>query len=58
MRNVAFSIMLIALALLQIAVVAAELSHSGVQSAIARNVESQSRHVLASTETGRKTSAF
>jgi hypothetical protein len=57
-RNVAFSIMLVALALLQIAVVAAELSPSGVQTATARNDESGARHVLASTETGRKASAF
>jgi hypothetical protein len=50
--------MLVALALLQIAVVSTELSHSSVQTATAEHAESDARHVLASTETGRKTSAF
>ena len=58
MRNVAFSIMLVALALLQIAVVAAELSPSSVQTVAAENSESNARQVLASAETGRKASAF
>ncbi len=57
-RNVAFSIMLGALALLQIAVVFAELSHSHVQTARAENGEPGTRYVLATAETKRKTSAF
>ena len=58
MRNVVFGIMLIALALMQVAIVSTELSHSGVQTATARNGESDARHALASTETGRKASVF
>ena len=58
MRNVAFSILLGAIALLQIAVVSAELSHSGVQTATVANGEREARYTLASTETERKTSAL
>ncbi len=57
MRNAIFGIMLIALALMQIAIVSTELSHSSVQTATARNGESDARQVLASTETG-KASVF
>jgi hypothetical protein len=57
-RNVVFGIMLVALALLQIAVVSAELSHSGVHTANAGNAESGTRYELASTETGHEASAF
>jgi len=57
-RNVAFSITLVALALLQIAIVSAELFHFGVQTATARHDESGTRYAVASTETGRKASAF
>jgi hypothetical protein len=49
-RNVAFSIMLGALALLQVAVVASELSHSRVQIAAATNGKADAHQVLASTE--------
>ncbi len=49
MRNVAFSIMLGALALLQIAVVAGELSHAPAQkNAAAVNHEVATRYVMAS----------
>ena len=58
MRNVAFSIVLGALALLQIAVVAAELSHSRVPAAVAEHSEFDARQAVASTETERKTSAL
>ena len=58
MRNVIFGIMLIALALMQIAIVSTELSHSGVQTATARNGESDARLALVSNETGHKASAF
>ena len=58
MRNVVFGIMLFALALLQIAVVSTELSHSGAQTATAGNGESGARYVVASTETGQKAPAF
>jgi hypothetical protein len=57
-RNVAFSILLSALGLLQIAVVFAALSPFPVQVAAAGNSEADARHVLASTETERKTSAL
>jgi hypothetical protein len=55
-RNVAFSIMLSALALLQIAVVAAELSPSRVEIAAAGKSETDARQVLASTEKDREVS--
>jgi hypothetical protein len=57
-RNVAFSIMLGALALLQIAVVAGELSHSGAQTAAAGNREAAARVVVAANESAHKTPAF
>ena len=51
-RNVAFSIMLGALALLQVAVIAAELSNSRVQVAAvaAKSDVIDARHAVASTE--------
>ena len=55
MRNVAFSIMLSALALLQVAVVAAELNPSRVEIAAVEKSES-ARQVVASTDTGSKVS--
>ena len=55
MRNVAFSILLGAIALLQIAVVSVELSHSGVQTTAVANGEHDARYTVASTETVRKT---
>ena len=58
MRNVAFSIMLGALALLQIAVVVAELSHSPVQTAAAQSGEFKARPALASTETERRSTTL
>jgi hypothetical protein len=54
-RNVAFSILLGAIALLQIAVVAAELSHSSVQTVAAAKQETGARVVVAKTEAVRKT---
>lgn len=57
-RNVAFSIMLGALALLQIAVVAGELFHSGAQTVAARSDELNARQALASNETTPKRSTF
>lgn len=56
MRNVAFSIMLSVLALLQIAVVVAALSPSRVQGTTAATTEVDSRNVLAATDTKRKPS--
>jgi hypothetical protein len=57
-RNLAFSIMLSALALLQVAVVAGELFHSGTQTVAATSGELNARHVLASNEIAPKRSAF
>jgi hypothetical protein len=57
-RNVAFSILLFALALVQIAIVSAELSHSPVQTMAAENSEFSARHALASAETERKASTL
>jgi len=58
MRNVAFSVMLVALAVLQIAVVSVELSGSREQATAAANRESAARHVVAAAQTGRKTSVL
>ena len=58
MRNVAFSILLFALALVQIAVVSAELSRAPVQTAAVESSEFSARHALASAETERKTSTL
>jgi hypothetical protein len=57
MRNVAFSVMLVALALLQVAVVVSELSHPNVQTAGVAKSESGMRHVFAANESGSKTSS-
>ena len=57
-RNLAFSIVLFALALMQIAVVSTELRHSSVQVAAPAKVDSETRLVLAPTETERKVSAL
>ena len=57
MRNVVFSVMLVALALLQVAVVTSELSHSNAQTAAVAKSET-SRQVLASSEEVRKTSSL
>lgn len=58
MRNVAFSILLGALALLQVAVVSTELSHAGVQTAAAANGKHDARYAVASTEMEPKISAL
>ncbi len=58
MRNVAFSVMLVALALLQVAVVTTEISHSNAQTATVAKSDPSVRQVLASTETVRKTSSL
>ncbi len=58
MRNVAFSIVLGALALLQIAVVAGELSHSGAQVAAARHRDADARLVIASSDTKHEVRRF
>jgi hypothetical protein len=58
MRNVAFSILMFALAVVQIAVVSSELPKSQVQTAAVRNTESGTRVVVASNETEQKTPAF
>lgn len=57
MRNIAFSIMLTALAVLQIAVVSAALFRSPVQATRGAS-EVDARPVLAATETKRKASMF
>jgi hypothetical protein len=53
MRNVAFSILLFALALMQIAVVSSELRHTGPQTVVAQNNNSVAHQTLASAEIGR-----
>ena len=60
MRNVAFSILLLALAVVQIAVVSTELPHSPshAQAVATKSSESGARIVLASNETRRQESAF
>jgi hypothetical protein len=58
MRNVAFSVMMFALATLQVAVVTTELSHSKAQTVAVAKSESNIRQVLASAETVRKTSTL
>jgi hypothetical protein len=57
-RNVAFSILLVAIAVLQIAVVSAELTHSGVQTAAVANGKHAAQVALAATDSGRKTSTL
>jgi hypothetical protein len=57
MRNVAFSIVLAALAFVQIAVVSSELRHSGAQAAVARSNVSGAQYDVASVETARKVAA-
>ena len=49
-RNVAFSILLVAIALLQVAVVSAELSHQDVQTAAVAKAEHGKPVTLASTD--------
>jgi hypothetical protein len=58
MRNVAFSILMFALAIVQIAVVSSELPKSHAQTAAVRNAAAGTRVVLASNEVERKTPAF
>jgi hypothetical protein len=58
MRNVAFSLMLVALAALQVAVVSTELTHSGTQAAAVAKSDAGTRQVLASNETVSKTSSL
>ena len=58
MRNVAFSILLFALALMQIAVVSTELPHAHAQTPAVKHVESGARIVLASSETEHKAQTF
>ena len=58
MRNVAFSVMMFALAALQVAVVTTELSHAKAQTAAVAKSEPSSSLVLASAETVRKTSSL
>ena len=58
MRNVAFSILLVALAIVQIAVVSTELHQSHVQTAAASNGESGARIALASSRAEHKAPAF
>ena len=58
MRNVAFSILLFALAVAQIAIVSTELRQSHVQTAAASIGESGARIALASSQAGHKPSAF
>jgi hypothetical protein len=58
MRNVAFSVMLFALAALQVAVVSTELTHSAAQTAAVAESNSSVRQVLASAETARHTSSL
>jgi hypothetical protein len=58
MRNVAFSVMLVALALLQVAVVSTEFARPSEQTAKVEKHEPGARHVVASNGTVRKTSTL
>ena len=58
MRNVAFSILLFALAVVQIAVVSTALPHSHTQAVAAKSSESGTHIALASNQTGHEVSAF
>ena len=58
MRNVAFSVMLVALALLQVAVVSTELSHSRSHAVAVAKSEPSAKQALASNEEVRKTSSL
>ena len=59
MRNVAFSVMLVALALLQVAVVTTEISHSNAHTVAVAKSEPSAKQVLASNdEEVRKTSSL
>ena len=58
MRNVAFSVMLVALALLQVAVISVELSGPSTHTTTAANREPRAQHVVAVAEAGRKTSVL
>jgi uncharacterized membrane protein YjgN (DUF898 family) len=58
MRNVAFSVMLFALAVVQVAVVTSELSHSKAQTAAVAGSEASAMQVLASTDSVHKTSSL
>ncbi len=58
MRNVAFSILLVGLAVVQIAVVSSELPRSHVQTAVVTHVQSDARIALVSSEPGHKASAI
>jgi hypothetical protein len=58
MRNIAFSILLAAIAMLQIAVVASELTDSGAKVATARANVPAAHYALASSETESKASAL
>jgi len=57
-RNFAFSIVMAALAVMEIAVVATALAPTTVQTAQVRKSDSSARQVLASNQTGRKAAAF
>ena len=58
MRNIAFSIMLVALALLQVAVVSTEVTRSSAHAVTAAKSEPSAKQVLASNEEVRKTSSL
>ena len=58
MRNVAFSIMLVALALLQVAVVSSELSHSSAHTAAVAKSTVSAKQVVASNKEARKSSSL
>jgi hypothetical protein len=58
MRNIAFSIVLAAIALLQIAVVSSELSPPAVKTAAAAKSQASAQFALASTQAERKASAL
>ena len=58
MRNIAFSILLFALAAMQIAVVFTELPRSHAQTAVARNSEPDARIALASEQAEHEASTF
>ena len=58
MRNVAFSVMLVALALLQVAVVSTEVTRSSAHAVAVAKSEPSANQVLASNNEVRKTSSL
>ena len=58
MRNVAFSVMMVALAMLQVAVVSSELTHSSAHTVAVAKSEASAKQVFASNSEVHKTSSL